>query len=155
MQTKIRVLHIAQAAGGVDRYLRSLLKYFDREKFENILLCSYDFKKDDYDEITDDFIQINMQREISAKHDLSSVRQVRKVIKSLKPDVVYMHSSKAGAIGRIATFPTASAISFESFGEEVVTLASNISVFSSLLKETISLSCLAVYLLFICSESSV
>lgn len=43
-----------------------------------------------------------MQREISAKHDLSSVRQVRKVIKSLKPDVVYMHSSKAGAIGRIA-----------------------------------------------------
>ena len=54
MQTKIRVLHIAQAAGGVDRYLRSLLKYFDREKFENILLCSYDFKKDDYDEITDD-----------------------------------------------------------------------------------------------------
>ena len=51
MQTKVRVLHIAQAAGGVDRYLRSLLKYFDREKFENILLCSYDFKKDDYDEM--------------------------------------------------------------------------------------------------------
>lgn len=102
MQTKIRVLHIAQAAGGVDRYLRSLLKYFDREKFENILLCSYYFKKDDYDDITDDFIQINMQRKISAKHDLSSVRQIRKVIKSLKPDVVYMHSSKAGAIGRIA-----------------------------------------------------
>ena len=98
MQTKIRVLHIAQAAGGVDRYLRSLLKYFDREKFENILLCSYYFKKDDYDDITDDFIQINMQRKISAKHDLSSVRQIRKVIKSLKPDVVYMHSSKAGAI---------------------------------------------------------
>lgn len=102
MHTKIKVLHIAQAAGGVDRYLQSLLKYSDHKKFENILLCSYDFNKEDYNGITDDFIQINMQREISAKHDLASIRQVRKVIKSVKPDVVYMHSSKAGAIGRIA-----------------------------------------------------
>lgn len=102
MHTKIKVLHIAQAAGGVDRYLQSLLKYSDHKKFENILLCSYDFNKEDYNGITDDFIQINMQREISAKNDLASIRQVRKVIKSVKPDVVYMHSSKAGAIGRIA-----------------------------------------------------
>lgn len=96
------MLHITQAAGGVDRYSRSLLKYFDSEKFENILLYSYDFNKDDYDEISDDFIQINMQSEISIKYDLASIEQVRKVIKSVKPDVVYMHSSKAGAIGRIA-----------------------------------------------------
>lgn len=102
MHTKIKVLHIAQAAGGVDRYLQSLLKCSDHKKFENILLCSYDFNKEDYNGITDDFIQINMQREISAKNDLASIRQVRKVIKSVKPDVVYMHSSKAGAIGRIA-----------------------------------------------------
>ena len=32
MHKKTKVLHIAQAAGGVDRYLQSLLKYFDREK---------------------------------------------------------------------------------------------------------------------------
>lgn len=42
---KIRILHVAQAAGGVDRYIQMLLKYLDREKFENILVCSYDFKK--------------------------------------------------------------------------------------------------------------
>ena len=37
---KIKILHVAQAAGGVDRYIRMLLKYLDREKFENILVCS-------------------------------------------------------------------------------------------------------------------
>ena len=36
MMKKIRILHVAQAAGGVDRYIRMLLKYLDKEKFENI-----------------------------------------------------------------------------------------------------------------------
>ena len=42
---KIRILHVAQAAGGVDRYIRMLFKYMDHDKFENILVCSHDFKK--------------------------------------------------------------------------------------------------------------
>ena len=48
MMKKIRILHVAQAAGGVDRYIRMLLKYLDKEKFENILVCSQDFHAEDY-----------------------------------------------------------------------------------------------------------
>lgn len=44
---KIRILHVAQAAGGVDRYIRMLLKYFDKDKFENVLVCSQDFHEED------------------------------------------------------------------------------------------------------------
>ena len=47
-KNKIRILHVAQAAGGVDRYIRMLLKYLDKEKFENILVCSQDFHEEDY-----------------------------------------------------------------------------------------------------------
>ena len=50
---KIRILHIAQAAGGVDRYIRMLLKYLDKEKFENILVCSQDFREEDYKNLVD------------------------------------------------------------------------------------------------------
>ena len=53
MHKKTMVLHIAQAAGGVDRYLQSLLKYFDREKFESVLVCSNDFEEKDYKNIVD------------------------------------------------------------------------------------------------------
>lgn len=35
-KNKIRILHVAQAAGGVDRYIRMLLKYLDKDKFENM-----------------------------------------------------------------------------------------------------------------------
>ena len=34
---KIRILHVAQAAGGVDRYIRMLLKYLDKEKIREYI----------------------------------------------------------------------------------------------------------------------
>lgn len=40
MQNRIRVVHIAQAAGGVEQYIKMLLKYMDSTKFENILIAS-------------------------------------------------------------------------------------------------------------------
>lgn len=55
---KIRILHVAQAAGGVDRYIRMLLKYLDKEKFENILVCSQDFLEEDYRGLVDSFERI-------------------------------------------------------------------------------------------------
>ena len=53
---KIKILHVAQAAGGVDRYIRMLLKYLDKEKFENILVCSQDFREKDYKNLVDFFL---------------------------------------------------------------------------------------------------
>ena len=98
---KIRILHVVQAAGGVDRYIRMLLKYFDKDKFENVLVCSQDFQEEDYDGLVNSFEQIEMNRAIGAK-DIKSIGEVRKLIRKYTPDIVYAHSSKAGAIARVA-----------------------------------------------------
>lgn len=98
---KIRILHVAQAAGGVDRYIRMLLKYLDKNKFENILVCSQDYHKDDYEGLVISLEQIEMNRSIGF-NDYKAIREVRKLIKQYKPDIVYAHSSKAGAIARVA-----------------------------------------------------
>lgn len=100
-KNKIRVLHVAQAAGGVDRYIRMLLKYLDKEKFENILVCSQDFHEEDYRDLVDSFEQVEMTRAIGG-NDLKAIRGVRALIKKYNPDIVYAHSSKAGAIARVA-----------------------------------------------------
>ncbi len=102
MLEKIRVMHIVQSAGGVDRYLRSVLKYIDNSKIENYIVCSFDFNREDYADLVSAFIQIEMQREISLKDDFIAIRKIRGLIKKYRPDVVYAHSSKAGALGRIA-----------------------------------------------------
>lgn len=98
---KIRVLHVAQCAGGVDRFLKSLIINIDKEKFENILICSNDFSFDNYKDLVLEFYQIDMQRNVSLR-DLVYIFKVRKLIKQIKPDIVYAHSSKAGVIARIA-----------------------------------------------------
>ncbi|MCM1569675.1 MAG: glycosyltransferase family 4 protein [Roseburia sp.] len=98
---KIRILHVAQAAGGVDRYIRMLLRYLDKRKYENIVVLSQDFKEEDYIDIADKFEQVRMQREIG-RADIDAIRQIRTLIKNYQPDIVYAHSSKAGAIARIA-----------------------------------------------------
>lgn len=92
---------VAQAAGGVDRYIRMLLKYLDKEKFENILVCSQDFHEEDYKSLVDSFEQVEMMRAIGG-NDLKAIKAVRALIKRYNPDIVYAHSSKAGAIARIA-----------------------------------------------------
>ena len=98
---KIRILHVAQAAGGVDRYIRMLLKYLDKDRFENILVCSQDFREKDYEGLVDVFEQTPMARSIG-KNDLKAIGEVRKLIKKYNPGIVYAHSSKAGAIARVA-----------------------------------------------------
>lgn len=100
-KNKIRILHVAQAAGGVARYIRMLLKYLDKEKFENILVCSQDFHEEDYRDLVDSFEQVEMTRAIGGR-DLKAIKGVRALIKKYNPDIVYAHSSKAGAIARAA-----------------------------------------------------
>lgn len=101
MEKKIRILHVAQAGGGVDRYIRMLLKYLNHAKFENVLVCSDSYKQEDYNGLVIAFEQIGMQRPIGAA-DIKAAHEVRALIKKYKPDIVYAHSSKAGAITRMA-----------------------------------------------------
>ena len=103
MNEKIRIMHVAQAPGGVERYLQCLIKYLDHSKFENILVCSYDYKKEKFDRIVDSFEQIEIYRAIGSQ-DIRAIKILRKLIRKYNPDIVYAHSSKAGAVVRMANF---------------------------------------------------
>lgn len=100
---KKKIMHIVQSAGGVEVYIRMLLKYMDKDKYDHILACSNDFSKEKFSELASGFEQIDFCREISLKKDFKSVIKVRNLIKKYNPDILYMHSSKGGAIGRVAS----------------------------------------------------
>lgn len=101
MNKRIRVLHVAEAAGGVERYLETLFKY-NNDEVENILVCSqnYDYKK--FKKLVSRVIVLKMAHDIQPSSDIKVEKALRKIIKQLKPDIVYAHSSKAGALARIA-----------------------------------------------------
>lgn len=46
--------------------------------------------------------EIHMQRDISFSKDWKVIVKTRKILKKIKPDVIHLHSAKAGVIGRLA-----------------------------------------------------
>ena len=108
---KIRVLHISETfAAGVYTYIKDLCSYFDtQEGFENYVIYSGERQDTDREKFKTDFsantelIEISMQREISPSKDLKAIREIRKAIKQIAPDIIHLHSSKASVLGQIAS----------------------------------------------------
>ena len=89
MNNKIRLMHVVECAGGVDRYLRMLTSRMDRERFEQILVCSDDFRREEYEDFVDEFVQVHeMQNALSPSKDGAAVKRVRTLIRKWKPGVV-------------------------------------------------------------------
>ncbi|MCD7741494.1 MAG: glycosyltransferase family 4 protein [Ruminococcus sp.] len=102
MNNRIRILHVAQSAGGVDRYIRMLIKNLDHDRYENIVIASEDFNERDYRNLADGFTYLKMERKINAAN-FRQVSALRKLIKKYNPDIIYAHSSIAGALTRMAS----------------------------------------------------
>ena len=102
---KIKVLHIAQSNGGVAEYLKMLIKYMDNDKFEMYLLASkeYESERNKFEKINCNLYTIDMKREISLISDLKAIFNINACVKKVRPNIIHLHSSKAGALGRIAT----------------------------------------------------
>lgn len=97
------ILHIAEAAGGVERYLVTLLtKMKKNQEYEHILVCSATFDKEKFRGLVKSIIVIDSMHNAISVADLKAILAVRRTIKRYKPAIVYCHSSKAGAIGRVA-----------------------------------------------------
>jgi len=44
----------------------------------------------------------NLRREIKPAQELKAIKEVREIAEQIKPDIIHLHSTKAGAIGRLA-----------------------------------------------------
>ena len=98
---KIKVMHIAECAGGVDKYLEMLIPLLMSE-FEQVFVCSQNYDVSKYNMIADKVCQIEMYQTFKPILILRQVRQLRRMILEFRPDIVYCHSSFAGGLGRLA-----------------------------------------------------
>lgn len=102
----LRILHRPSISGPTFHaaYLTAGLS----EEFESKLICgqildnevdgTYIFKENGIEHHS---IQ-NMKRSINPFQDLLALLEIRKIIKSYKPDIVHTHAAKSGTLGRIA-----------------------------------------------------
>lgn len=99
-----KIMFISQSNGGVARYLQMFFKYIDKKKYNVILVypIEYIHEKNKFEKLVDHIEFVDMYREINVIKDLKSCIAIREVIKKYNPDLIYLNSSKAGALGRIA-----------------------------------------------------
>jgi glycosyltransferase involved in cell wall biosynthesis len=109
----LKVVHVVEAlAGGVNTYFKDLSWFFDNEHAQHdihtTIVYSSNRKEVDSAQIKDTFSktvvlkELSMVREFSWIADYKAIIQLIKFLRSAKPDVVHLHSSKAGVLGRIA-----------------------------------------------------
>lgn len=102
-----KIVHIVESfGGGVYSFLTDLINNTN-EEFDITVLYGKrketpkEFKKDFNKNVN--FINIeNFSRSINLKRDLKAIKEVKQNIKKINPDIVHLHSSKAGIIGRLA-----------------------------------------------------
>ena len=107
MATKKKILYIVEAmGGGVFTYIVDLA---------NELVDTYDMyiayavrkqTPSNYKDYFDKRIHLievkNFARAINATKDIAAFFEIRKIAKEIKPEIIHLHSSKAGALGRFA-----------------------------------------------------
>ncbi len=108
-ENKIRVLRIINRfnLGGPTYNVSYLTKYLEPE-YETLLVGG----EKDESEADSDFIVKNlgiapriihgMKRSLNPLNDYKAYKEIRKIIREFKPDIVHTHASKSGALGRLA-----------------------------------------------------
>ncbi len=104
MLVKINVLHISQAAGGIETHLLQVLEHLDRERFQPFLICPRGngrlFEKVQHLNVP--VFSVPMVRRIAPFKDIYAGLAISRLVGEIGPDIIHVHSSKAGVLGRLA-----------------------------------------------------
>lgn len=106
---KKKVLHIVEAfGGGVFTVLVDLLNGISNDYDIVVAYSLRPQTPDNFKEYFNDnikFIEVkNFARSINLIKDFKAVCEIRKIFKQENPDIVHLHSSKAGIVGRLAIY---------------------------------------------------
>lgn len=107
MAEKKKILYIVEAmGGGVFTYIVDLANELVNEYDMYIAYAVRKQTPQNYRDYFDKRIHLievkNFGRAIDIRKDIAAFFEVRKIANEVKPDVIHLHSSKAGAIGRMA-----------------------------------------------------
>lgn len=96
-QKHVLDLAVGMKERGNDIYVAVGKKENENDNWLHEELLKNNFQNDNLLEIK------NLQREIKIIKDVKSLFEIRKLIKQIKPDIVHLHSSKAGFTGTLAS----------------------------------------------------
>ena len=89
----MRILHIAECAGGVERYLQMLLPRLEKKGIKQYFICSRNYDESLYSKIVDGVMQMDLTQSFSPLKVIAKVRAIRQEIKKVNPCLLYTSPS--------------------------------------------------------------
>lgn len=107
VSSKKKILHIVEAfGGGIYTFLVPLVNTTCEEFDITIAYGLRPQTPDTYKDEIDSRIQLikgeNFRRNLSFTKDIKSLFEIRRIVKQVKPDIIHLHSSKSGFVGRLS-----------------------------------------------------
>lgn len=104
---KKKILYIVEAmGGGVFTYIVDLANELVDEYDMYIAYATRKQTPQNYREYFDEKIHLievkNFERSINPTKDVRALLEIKRIAKEIQPDIIHLHSSKAGVLGRIA-----------------------------------------------------
>lgn len=100
--SRIKVLEIIGdvTLAGAPRHLLTLLENFDYHKFEVFVICPPGPLAGEIKTLKK---SVNLEIvPMHSKCDLAAIKEIRSNIKHIKPDLIHVHGTRAGSLGRLA-----------------------------------------------------
>lgn len=104
LSLRIRVLEVVRPSlGGMKKHVRGLVKGLDKDRFEVFLAAPKDEVFNQWGDLEGvEHIPLEISGRRAAPSDMIACLKLRKLIKTVRPDICHFHGFKAAAIGRLA-----------------------------------------------------
>jgi glycosyltransferase involved in cell wall biosynthesis/CDP-glycerol glycerophosphotransferase (TagB/SpsB family) len=102
-RARLEILHVSGCMGGVETYLQLLASHNDANKLKLSFVLPEPCELEKY--ATENAMPVSivpMKRAIAPWSDLRAIVALRRIVRRYAPDIVHLHSSKAGLVGRLA-----------------------------------------------------
>ncbi len=98
------LIHIATVPEFFESFFRGQLDFMNAQGFEIGLICSPDERAQAFERWPVRYYPVHMERRISPLADMVSIWKIVGILRSIRPDIVHVHTSKAGLLGMVAAW---------------------------------------------------
>jgi len=100
---RLRIAYLVRPVeGGIKQHLLTLLAGLDRNRFDPVLICPPGSLAEEAARQGCTVISLELSGPVHPIRDLVAAVQLRRILRRLRPDILHLHSAKAGLVGRLA-----------------------------------------------------
>jgi len=100
---RLRIAYLVRPVeGGIKQHLLTVLAGLDRSRFNPVLICSPGSLAEEAMKLECQVISLGLSGPVHPIKDLAAALQMRRILRRLRPDILHLHSAKAGLVGRLA-----------------------------------------------------